>query len=88
MSARIIDMKKAVKQAPDSVAVEQMHDPGVPLTVTQAYVKLVYCMAAWHDRDAAHQGKNRRDTWKGNQKAACVGGLFHFWPKRRRVARR
>jgi hypothetical protein len=57
MSARIIYMKKA----PAPLAVEQIHDTYVPVTMAEAYVKLVYCIAAWHDQDAAHRGENRRD---------------------------
>jgi hypothetical protein len=57
MSARIIYMKKA----PGRVAVEQMHDAYVPATMAQAYLQLVYCLAAWHDQDATHRGENRRD---------------------------
>jgi hypothetical protein len=61
MSAHIIYMKKA----PGRLAVERMRDPYAPETTTaQAYMKLVYGIAAWHDQDAAHRGENRRVTRK------------------------
>jgi hypothetical protein len=55
MSARIIYMK-----APGRIAVEQMHDPHVPAAMAQAYLQLVYCIAAWHDWEAGRSAQGEK----------------------------
>ena len=44
MSARVIYLEKVRHSI---AAAAKMHEPGGDATAAQAYMKLVYCMAAW-----------------------------------------